>query len=229
MLNIIQTARVSRQPRTVGFTLVELLVVITIIAVLAGLLFPVSAMLKEQEQRAKCINNLHQITQAGILFSTEHDGSLPWRKNWAFSNKPTPFCVYTGELWPYLKTKDILRCPADPPSATACMASRIGSYVIRKPTGHNGSRYLLHAFKANDVFFFESKREIICAENELGNYPVESGRSDTLADRHMGGAHIGCFDGHVEWMSLAEWVHLATDTTGIKNRLWPCLYRTEED
>jgi prepilin-type N-terminal cleavage/methylation domain-containing protein/prepilin-type processing-associated H-X9-DG protein len=50
-----------------GFTLLELLVVVSIIAVLAGMLFPAIQRLREMANRTKCVNNLHQI---GVAMSS---------------------------------------------------------------------------------------------------------------------------------------------------------------
>jgi prepilin-type N-terminal cleavage/methylation domain-containing protein/prepilin-type processing-associated H-X9-DG protein len=52
-----------------GFTLLELLVVISIIAVLAGLLIPAIQRIREMANQARCINNLHQI---GLAMSIHH-------------------------------------------------------------------------------------------------------------------------------------------------------------
>ena len=53
-----------RNERRYGFTLVELLVVISIIAVLVALLMPAVQAARESGRRAACCNNLHQIAAA---------------------------------------------------------------------------------------------------------------------------------------------------------------------
>ncbi|MGB2806348.1 MAG: type II secretion system protein [Sedimentisphaerales bacterium] len=59
-----------------GFTLIELLVVIAIIALLMALLMPALERAREQAQRVICLNNLHQLTLAWMMYAEDNDGKL---------------------------------------------------------------------------------------------------------------------------------------------------------
>src|SRR5438552_1398578 len=60
-----------------GFTLIELLVVIAIISVLAAILFPVFARVREKARQATCQSNLKQIEAAVQMYAQDYDETLP--------------------------------------------------------------------------------------------------------------------------------------------------------
>ena len=67
-----------RLPRKlVGFTLLELLVVIALIAILASLLLPALNQAKARARRVGCLNHLRQIGVAFQSFAHDHNGQFP--------------------------------------------------------------------------------------------------------------------------------------------------------
>jgi prepilin-type N-terminal cleavage/methylation domain-containing protein/prepilin-type processing-associated H-X9-DG protein len=60
-----------------GFTLVEVLVVIVILAVLMSLLLPAIGAVRGTARRTQCVNNLRQVALATTNFASQHRGKYP--------------------------------------------------------------------------------------------------------------------------------------------------------
>src|SRR4051794_32653446 len=64
-------------PRACGFTLVELLVVIGIIAVLIGLLLPALNVAREHSKAVQCLSNLRQMVVMSNVYAANNAGRYP--------------------------------------------------------------------------------------------------------------------------------------------------------
>jgi prepilin-type N-terminal cleavage/methylation domain-containing protein/prepilin-type processing-associated H-X9-DG protein len=104
-----------REAKIGGFTLIELLVVIAIIAILAAILFPVFAQARESARLTQCSSNLRQIGQAILMYSDDHDETLPPRRAFLRGDFAENLCLTWKHLiLSYHKNADIFRCPTNP-------------------------------------------------------------------------------------------------------------------
>ena len=87
-----------------GFTLVELLVVITIIGLLMTLVLPAFNSVREFGRKTQCANNLHEVGVAYQHFISKKDGG----------GKQLQVAVWRDLLKPYLENRgDMYLCPND--------------------------------------------------------------------------------------------------------------------
>jgi prepilin-type N-terminal cleavage/methylation domain-containing protein/prepilin-type processing-associated H-X9-DG protein len=74
-----------------GFSLIELLVVIGMIAILIGIVMPVTVRVREAARTVKCASNLRQIGQAILNYTTASGGLLPaWSGTHSFPDDVRP-------------------------------------------------------------------------------------------------------------------------------------------
>jgi prepilin-type N-terminal cleavage/methylation domain-containing protein len=64
-----------------GFTLVELLITISIICVLIAILLPVLNRAKQSTAQVSCLANMRDITASCLAYAADNDSQLPWC-NW---------------------------------------------------------------------------------------------------------------------------------------------------
>ena len=100
--------------------MIELLVVIAIIAILAAILFPVFAQVREKARVSTCTSNAKQFELAILQYAQDADEALPIAYKDAYmvgaytkSVTGAPLSGVPVQIMPYIKSTGVFKCPDD--------------------------------------------------------------------------------------------------------------------
>ena len=109
-----------------GFSLVEMLVVLSILSLLAALLFPVLLTVRGKARSSVCASNLRQIGLAVDIYSQDYDSFFPyavdpidrvspqlWSSVPTFAADIPSIGLIQDVLHPYVQNPEVFHCPAD--------------------------------------------------------------------------------------------------------------------
>jgi prepilin-type N-terminal cleavage/methylation domain-containing protein len=135
--------RIESRAARRGFTMIEMLVVIAIIAILAALLFPTIAAVRNNAQKTSCMSNLHAIVQGMEMYKDD------WRVYpevlYGYNPASSGNCSGPGtssdlltemRLYPnYVKDIKVFTCPSAPYKTTDRTVRTATNMVTGAPQG----------------------------------------------------------------------------------------------
>lgn len=198
------------------FTLLELLVVISVITLLASLLLPGLQKAKQASQRISCLNNLKQISAGAFVYIDSYDG-------WTL-----PATLNTSIVWyRFLNQEQIipnrrsLNCPSESKSGWTYQSISYGHYyraygVDTKLRGGTYPQKMTWINKANNntnlIYFGDSTPcvytdsaaiDVSYLLNGYYAYPIIPYNSYPVFLRHNNLACFVFFDGHAGTLPLS--------------------------
>jgi prepilin-type N-terminal cleavage/methylation domain-containing protein/prepilin-type processing-associated H-X9-DG protein len=199
-----------------GFTLVELLVVVTVMAVLAGTALPVLARARERARQSTCLSHLRQIGQAHLLYLADWEEQLPawWQPGPPRPEPLGPYVYWPERLQPYLRSQDVFRDPSFswwqpwPPEV------KLADYSLLTwgPGGKGTPDDPFWRWPGPPLRLAQLSRPAEAIQLTDG-YTTTSMTGGVVA-RHIGGANIAFLDGHAKWMTRSQAYRVTQDGPG---------------
>lgn len=154
-----------------AFTLIKLLVVIVIVGLLAGLIFPVLWNAREAARRSSCQSNLRQIGVAIAMYVHDYSDTHP--PDNSHRNPPARHIGWAALLQPYLGSTQALQCPSEETPANSVPTS----------SGYTDYLYNRYALGLRDAFFAFPIDTILCMDGVRGDSAMwDNGTSDAYFD-----------------------------------------------
>ena len=158
--------------KKLGFTFVEVLIVLAIVGILACVAFVLTRGVREKAKQAGCMSNFKQIYQAMMLYDAENPGAERVSRSIDLPLRPLqqPFLLMN-----YIKSHEVFYCPDTPECARQVMWSNYiwnayptgttpwhqnGRAQIQERMERLGDSYQLVTCMAHDeVFYYPNERD----------------------------------------------------------------------
>ncbi len=187
-----------------AFTLLELLVVISIVVVLISTLLPVLGRARETGRKVACMNNLRQIGLVYPVYAQNYSGYIIPATTKAVAPEPNYWAALASvelNLDAKRPWTNVFRCPSNTAVPTLPNGANFSYYTGSAISGDLSSN--LAPMKADQVIA-KRGRKIVLAESIQGAYfagsPDGSGNRQTQ-NWHETGANYLMVDGVVQWMA----------------------------
>jgi prepilin-type N-terminal cleavage/methylation domain-containing protein/prepilin-type processing-associated H-X9-DG protein len=188
-----------------GFTLIELLVVIAIIAILAAILMPVFAKVREKGRQTSCTSNNKEIATAVMMYAQDYDNITPYVKD-AFG------FTWWGGVQAYVQNAQVFRCPSNTPipgqqTPTDYLFNGIFSHGRKLRQIQTPAEQIMLAERLNtdddvDYHCFYTLGPYFTAN--AATEPAINVLTSVEPARHSGGSVYAFADGHVKWQLFAD-------------------------
>ncbi|MFO1497148.1 MAG: type II secretion system protein [Verrucomicrobiota bacterium] len=203
----------TRFTKSVGFALIELIVVVAIIAVLAGLLIPAIATAKRSARSLQCLNQMRQIAFAIRLYAEDNDDLFPRSQHSAFPHGQLPWgraiASQLGEKagsWSNL-LRTVYRCPADQRDSLWSYGQNVYFELDPATDDYPGSpltwrRMAAVPMASGTILDAESNT---AADHVMPHFWQEETNANEVAQqRHQGASNYSFVDGHTAARHFAE-------------------------